>query len=96
MVRSRSLVLVCAPASLIPESFQVTRPAIERNEEDRVAYKMLVGEHFEAHHLVFADETHLNRVTLRRRYGWAPIGDRARRRDFFIRGKRYVPRTSHG
>ncbi|OJT10703.1 hypothetical protein TRAPUB_12796 [Trametes pubescens] len=67
----------------------VTRPAVERNERDRMAYKMLIGEHFQPHHLVFADETHFNRITLRRRFGWAPLGHRARRRDFFVRGKRY-------
>lgn len=51
---------------------------------------MLVGEHFRPGHLVFADESHFNRISLRRSYGWAPRGNRARRRDFFIRGQKYV------
>ena len=55
---------------------------------------MLVGEHFRPGHLVFADESHFNRFTLRRSYGWAPRGNRARRRDFFIRGQKYVWRLN--
>jgi hypothetical protein len=42
--------------------------------------------------LVFADESGYNRFTSRRPYGWAFEGDRARRRDFFIRGIKYVTR----
>jgi hypothetical protein len=68
---------------------QVTRSAIERDERDRAQFKMLVGEHFQPEHLVFADESHFNRHSLRRDYAWSPRGSRARRRDFFIRGKRY-------
>lgn len=66
------------------------RPAIEQDERDRAEFKMLVGEHFQPHHLVFADESHFNRMSLRRNYAWSPRGDRARRRNFFVRGKRYV------
>lgn len=51
---------------------------------------MLVGEHFKPYHLVFADESHFNRLSLRRNYAWSPQGDRARRRNFFVRGKRYI------
>ena len=51
---------------------------------------MLVGEHFMQEQLVFADESHFNRLTLRRNYAWAPWGDRARRWDFFVRGKRHA------
>ncbi|KAM6497034.1 hypothetical protein JOM56_007507, partial [Amanita muscaria] len=39
---------------------KVNRPAIERNEIDRIAYKMLIGEHFRPFHLVFVDESHCN------------------------------------
>jgi len=67
----------------------VTRPAIEQDERDRAEYKMLIGAHFQPEHLVFADESHFNRLSLRRSYAWAPRGDRARRRDFFVRGIRY-------
>ena len=70
--------------------WQIQRPAIEPDEVDRARYKMLVGEHFQPQHLVFADESHFNRLTLRRSYAWALRGSRARRRDFFIRGQKYV------
>ena len=69
---------------------QISHTAVERSEVDRANYKMLVGEHFRPGHFVFADESHFNRLTLRRSYGWAPRGSRARRRDFFIRGQKYV------
>jgi len=75
--------------STVTQHCQVTRPAVERDENDRIAYKMLVGEHFLPEHLVFADECHFNRLSFRRDFAWAPRGNRARRRDFFIRGKRY-------
>ena len=68
--------------------YQVTRPAIERDEVDRAVYKMLVGEHFQPYHFVFADETHFNRLSLRRPWAWAPRGSRARRRECFIQGQR--------
>ncbi|KAF8234675.1 hypothetical protein L208DRAFT_1260865 [Tricholoma matsutake] len=50
---------------------------------------MLVGEHFQPYHFVFTDESHFNRVTLQRPWAWSPRRNRARRRDFFIRGHRY-------
>jgi len=62
-------------------SYQVTRPAIERDEDDRAAYKLLIGEHFQPEQLIFVDESHFNRLTVRRNYAWAPRGNRARRRD---------------
>jgi len=40
--------------------------------------------------LVFADESGYNWFTSRRPYGWAFEGERAWRRDFFIRGIKYV------
>ena len=43
---------------------QITRLAVERNEDDRAKYKMIVGEHFRPGHLVFADESHFNRLSL--------------------------------
>lgn len=69
---------------------QVTRPAKERDENDRAAYQLLIGHWYRADQLVFADESHVNRHVTRRAYAWAPTGDRARRRDFFVRGTRCV------
>lgn len=71
-------------------NLQIQRPAREQDEEDRARFQMIVGEHYSPELLVFGDETHLNRFVTRRRFGWAPIGLRARRRDFFVRGKRCV------
>ena len=67
-----------------------TRPAVEQNDNERTAYKMLVGGHYEAHQLIFVDMSHFNRMTMRRPFAWAPRGDRARRREFFVRGTRSV------
>lgn len=66
----------------------MTRPARERNEDDRARYRMIVGAHYTPRQLVFLDESHCNRHTSQRPYAWAPVGDRARRRDFFVRGQK--------
>jgi hypothetical protein len=66
----------------------VARPAIEQNENDRAAYQLRIGIHYEPEQLVFVDKSAFDRRVSRRPYGWAPTGNRARRRDFFIRGKR--------
>jgi hypothetical protein len=68
---------------------QVTRPAIERDEDDRARYQLIIGSHYEPEQMVFVDESAFDRRVSRRPFAWAPIGSRARRRDFFIRGKRY-------
>ena len=68
---------------------QVTRPAIERDEEDRAQYQFIIGSHYEPEQLVFVDESAFDRRVSRRSFAWAPLGCRARRRGFFIRGKRY-------
>lgn len=39
---------------------------------------------------MFLDESACNRLTTKRLKAWAPCGERARRRDFFIRGIRFV------
>jgi hypothetical protein len=67
---------------------QVSRSAIERNDELRAQYQLIVGERFTPEMLVFLDESACNRHTVNRPYAWAPSSDRARRRDFFVRGQR--------
>ena len=68
--------------------FQVTRQALERNEDIRAEFQIHIAENYEPEQLVFVDETACNRTTTKRRYAWSPIGTRARRHDYFIRGKR--------
>lgn len=76
--------------------FQVTCSAIQRNEDDRAQYKYIIGQHYRPEQLVFTDESSLNQLTTRHSYAWSYIGNRARRRDFFIRGRRFslVPALS--
>ncbi len=68
---------------------KVTRPALERNEQDHEEYKVLVTTHYCPDQLVFADESHFNRLTLRRPYAWSIRGERACRYEFFHRGTKY-------
>ena len=67
---------------------QVSISALEQNEDTRCQYLLTVGSGFSAKQLVFVDESACNRITARRPYAWAPIGTRAKRHDYFIRGKR--------
>ena len=62
--------------------------ATERNEAVRLEFRETYAMNFTPQQLVFVDETHTNRITPRRRYGWAPTGERSRRRDCLVRGKR--------
>ena len=49
----------------------------------------LVRTHFRPEQLVFADESHFNRLTLRRPYAWSIRGERACRYELFLRGTKY-------
>ena len=49
-----------------------------------------MGATYQANQLVFVYETGVNRNSSSRRYGWALCGDRARCRDFFVRGTKFV------
>jgi hypothetical protein len=51
---------------------------------------MVIGELYTPRMLVFLDESAANRHTTKRQMGWARVGDRARRHDYFVRGIRYV------
>jgi hypothetical protein len=62
---------------------------LERNEEDREVFQRNVRVHFRPEHLVFADESHFNRLTLRRSYAWSKRGERASRHEFQFRGAKY-------
>ena len=67
---------------------KVSVSALEQNEDARSQYILTVGLNFSAEQLVFVDESACNRITTRRRCAWAPLGNRARRHDYFVRGKR--------
>jgi hypothetical protein len=76
---------------LILNNLQTQVAARKANLEQRVTWHADVLEEYPADTLVFVDETGCNKLTAKRRKGWAPSGERARRRDFFIRGQRCVP-----
>jgi len=67
---------------------KVSISALEQSEDARCQYLLTVGLGFSAEQLVFVDESACNRLTTRRRCAWAPTGNRARRHDYFVRGKR--------
>ncbi|KAH7910742.1 hypothetical protein BJ138DRAFT_1101579 [Hygrophoropsis aurantiaca] len=67
---------------------KVTRAALERNEELRNQFQLLVGANLTTEMLVFLDEAACNRHTFNRPYAWSPAQKRARRWDFFVRGQR--------
>jgi hypothetical protein len=66
----------------------VSRVALERNEDLRDRYQMFIAKNFRPDQLVFVDESASNRITTRRGMAWSPIGTRARRHDYFVRGQR--------
>lgn len=79
--------------SLMRRGFTLKRNtfiARERVEEERVKYMIDISQNYHPDQLVFVDESAMNRLTTRRPQGWSPVGCRSRRRDFFIRGTRYV------
>ncbi|KAK7041106.1 hypothetical protein R3P38DRAFT_346857 [Favolaschia claudopus] len=65
----------------------ISRSALEASPLKRLAYQAAVGIH-PARRLVFLDESACNRHTAKRLKAWAPVGERARRLDFFVRGIR--------
>ncbi|CAB4489842.1 unnamed protein product [Rhizophagus irregularis] len=68
---------------------QLSKPARERNENDRLNFIVHMSQ-YSPSQLVFSDESAYDRRTLSRRYGWNFKGKRARKSTFFIRGKRYT------
>ena len=63
----------------------------ERVEESRARYQIEVAENYHPEQLVFINECAVNRLTTRRPRGWALVGCRSCRRDFFVRGTWYFP-----
>jgi hypothetical protein len=73
---------------------QATVVAQERSDEKRFQYQYDIAP-YDPEMLVFCDESATNKFTTRRDYAWAPVGECARRRDFFIRGVRSVLALIH-
>ena len=74
---------------------KVSISALEQNEDARNEYLLTVGLGFSAEQLVFVDESACNRITTHRQCAWSPIGNRARRHDYFVRGKRQASFMLH-
>ncbi|TFY51280.1 hypothetical protein EVG20_g11074 [Dentipellis fragilis] len=68
---------------------RVTKVAVERSIEKRAEYIARIGLNYEAEQLVFVDEAACDKRTPTRINGWSMVGTRARKRCFFIRGRRY-------
>lgn len=65
----------------------VTRPALERNKQDREDFKTLIDTHFRPEQLVFVGESHFNRLMSR---SWSISDERASSRcEVFLRGTTY-------
>ncbi len=68
--------------------FKLTRKALERNEEQRLAFRFNYGSRYTPEQTVFVDESSFDRRTSIRNHAWALSGQRAVRKCFFVRGKR--------
>jgi len=66
---------------------KLTIPAREQDEQLRGEYLARIQQ-YHPRQLVFVDKSSCDRRTSRRAYGWAPLGTRSRRREFFVRGAR--------
>jgi hypothetical protein len=73
--------------SLTVVPFQMTRIAAERSAAKRLDYVARISR-YEAHQLVFVDESSIDRRTTYRGHAWAIRGRAAQRKAFFVHGKR--------
>lgn len=64
--------------------------AIERSVELRDEHIERMGTKYTADQLVFVDESSCDRRTSIRNTAWAVRGERAVRKTFFVRGRRFV------
>ena len=89
------LKLWCACLSTISRTLQkrgltrkkLTTRAREQDEQLRGEYLARIQQ-YHPRQLVFVDESSCDRRVSQRVYGWAPLGTRSRRREFFVRGAR--------
>ena len=69
---------------------QVVAPPFEEHERLRREYKALIKTSYHPEQLVFVDESFSNLYPVYQRREWVPAGGRARRRDVFIEGRKFV------
>jgi hypothetical protein len=68
---------------------QVSRIAVERSAQKRLDYFARISA-YQAHQLVFVDESSVDRRMTYRGRAWSIRGTQAQRKAFFVRGKRSV------
>ncbi|KAF7374023.1 DDE family endonuclease [Mycena sanguinolenta] len=68
----------------------VSRVAAQRDEEARTNFEIYMATTYRADQLLFVDEAACNRNTAKRGWGWALVGEEARRHDIYIRGVKCV------
>jgi len=68
---------------------QITKEAAERSVEARRDFIARISK-YDAHQLVFVDESAVDRRTSYRGRAWSISGTKAQRKQFFMRGRRYV------
>jgi hypothetical protein len=69
---------------------QISKEAIERDENKRNQYIYKCGLYYTPEQLVFIDESAFDRRTAVRQNAWAVKGQRVSRKVFFLRGRRSV------
>jgi hypothetical protein len=57
--------------------------------KDREEFRRIISTHYHPEQLVFAEESHFNRLTLRRPYAWLKRGEHASRHKFQFQGAKY-------
>ncbi|CAE6471712.1 unnamed protein product, partial [Rhizoctonia solani] len=68
--------------------------AMERNDEERAEFRRAIRA-FRPSQVVVIDETAINRRMTYRNRGYSLSGNRAFKRAFFVRGKRYANESLH-
>ncbi|KIL55693.1 hypothetical protein M378DRAFT_17709 [Amanita muscaria Koide BX008] len=68
---------------------KLTRQALERSAIKRARFRYQCGRQYTPEQIVFVDESSFDRRTSLRGRAWALRGQRAVRKSFFVRGKRY-------
>jgi hypothetical protein len=69
--------------------WQITKAAMERSDSKRFQYMYRIGLNYQPDQLVFVDESSFDRRATYRNNAYALKGQRALRKCFFVRGKRY-------